>query len=174
MGQQEQEVYSASPGLTGRQGSSQGGGDSDTSQARPLLSESSGRKMGRPSGESLGASRAEVTLQWGQGRVGRRSQQPKGGKNRNLLGISTGPGQGGREPTPFLLFQGAQHSNRARPRCPWRCQVATLIPKCFRSCSRNMKVSTVWGTRRTPAGTRPLKKACGPSFAVSTAQWKTP
>lgn len=29
-------------------------------------------------------------------------------------------------------------------------------PKCFLSCSRNMKVSTVCGTKRIPAGTRPL------------------
>lgn len=32
------------------------------------------------------------------------------------------------------------------------------MPKCFRSCSRNMKVSTVWGTRRMPAGKRPWVK----------------
>lgn len=96
-----------------------------------------------------------MPLEWGQGRVGRHSQQPKAGKSRSLLGTSMGPGQG-REPVPFPLFQGAQHSDRAWPRCPWPCQVVgTLMPKCFRSCSRNMKVSTVWGMRRMPAGKRP-------------------
>lgn len=34
-------------------------------------------------------------------------------------------------------------------------QDGTLVPKCFRSCSRNMNVSTVWGMRRIPAGKRP-------------------
>lgn len=138
------------------QGSSQGGGDSDTSRARPLLHESLGGKTGRPNRDSLGASGAEVPLGWGQGRVRRHSQQPKAGKNRNLLETSTGPGQGGGEPTPFPLFRGAQHSGRAWARCPWRCQVDVLMPKCFRSCSRNKNVSTVWGMRRMPAGKRPL------------------
>lgn len=35
-------------------------------------------------------------------------------------------------------------------------QDGTLMPKCLRSCSRNTNVSTVWGMRRMPAGTRPL------------------
>lgn len=51
-------------------------------------------------------------------------------------------------------------------------QVTTMSPKrCF-SCSRNMKVKTVWGMRRIPAGTRPwtqITAVTGYSKQVATA-----
>ena len=40
-------------------------------------------------------------------------------------------------------------------------QDGTLMPKCLRSCSRNTNVSTVWGMRRIPAGTRPCGRKEG-------------
>lgn len=56
-----------------------------------------------------------MPLRWGQGRVRRHSQQPKAGKNRNLLVNSMGPGQGGGEPTPFpLSMSSAQRLSMAQ------------------------------------------------------------
>lgn len=42
------------------------------------------------------------------------------------------------------------------------------MPKYFLSCSRNMKVSTVCGTRRIPAGTRPCNERSGAGLVGET------
>lgn len=56
-----------------------------------------------------------------------------------------------------LLVKGSPESG-VNTRSLWvrvHVEVTTLMPKYNRSCSRKMKVSTVWGIRRIPAGTRP-------------------
>lgn len=78
-------------------------------------------------------------------------------------------GQGGRE--AGALRAGARLRAALGPRGLWENlalgpgmaqllpgphQEGTLMPKYFRSCSRNTNVSTVCGMRRMPAGTRPL------------------
>lgn len=73
----------------------------------------------------------------GPGRSGRCGAQAELG--RPLLDAGETAGGAGRDPAT------------QRPH-----QDGTLMPKCLRSCSRNTKVSTVWGMRRMPAGTRPL------------------
>lgn len=131
-----------------------------------------GRRNTRWGEPGVGGQEVEGTgsLEWAPARKAGCGQEPVGeGQGGVLAGRreAWAPGQrpahrASAQPTnpPGLwknLVLGSGHGSTRSPAH----QESTLMPKCLRSCSRNTNVSTVWGMRRMPAGTRPWAETGG-------------